>query len=173
MADLDLDAIAALRESRMFGVRAVLITPGQRDALVDEVRRLRAAIEDIPRHRQRTTPSGNRCADCIRPWPCPTEQARGDGDAVGDELEAPAYAQSVLPPEIAAQREKGWPDFHPETFCHRCGRRNINWWTTAEEWEAATANLPRKELEILCPQCFADMWEQETGERSAWQVRRG
>ncbi len=25
------------------------------------------------------------------------------------------------PTAIAEQRTKGWPDFHPEDFCHRCG----------------------------------------------------
>ena len=92
---------------------------------------------------------------------------------MGDELEAPAYAQSVLPSEIPAQRAKGWPDFHPETFCHRCGHRNMNWWTEGDDWATATDDLSRRELEILCPPCFADLWEQATGERVAWKVSRG
>jgi hypothetical protein len=33
-----------------------------------------------------------------------------------------AFAQgSKDPAEIAAQRNLGWPDFHPEDYCHRCG----------------------------------------------------
>jgi hypothetical protein len=27
-------------------------------------------------------------------------------------------------PWIAAERAAGWLNFHPEDFCHRCGRRN-------------------------------------------------
>ena len=26
--------------------------------------------------------------------------------------------------EINAQRDAGWPDFHPEDYCHRCGRHD-------------------------------------------------
>ena len=92
---------------------------------------------------------------------------------MADELEAPAYALSVLPTEIPAQRAKGWPDFHPETFCHRCGHRNMNWWTEGDDWATATDDLSRRELEILCPPCFAALWEQATGERVAWKVSRG
>lgn len=45
----------------------------------------------------------------------------------------------------------GWPDFHPETFCHRCGRRNIRAWFSPE-WPS----LVGSHAGILCPVCFAD-----------------
>ena len=91
---------------------------------------------------------------------------------MSDELEAPAYAMSVIPGEIIRQRSLGWPDFHPETFCHLCGRRNINWWTHGPEWLEATSDLPRKELEILCPVCFVNEHERVTGHRFAWHMER-
>jgi len=30
--------------------------------------------------------------------------------------------------DIAAQRGSGWPNFHPEDFCHRCGCQNVSWY---------------------------------------------
>ena len=89
-----------------------------------------------------------------------------------NELEAPDYVRSVLPSEILRQRENGWPDFHPETFCHRCGHRNANWWADGDDWETATASLPRGVMEILCPSCFAELYAEATGEFVAWSVRR-
>lgn len=59
--------------------------------------------------------------------------------------------ESVPVEAITEQRAKGWPDFHPEDFCHRCGRRNIKAWFSPE-WPA----LVGSHSGILCPQCFAD-----------------
>lgn len=60
--------------------------------------------------------------------------------------------KDYMPPDsIAAQRESGWPDFHPEDYCHRCGRRNIVSWF-APEW----LDLQGESAGILCPVCFAD-----------------
>ena len=92
----------------------------------------------------------------------PTKQA---------ELEAPTYAMSVTPAEILRQRENGWPDFHPETFCHHCGHRNApSWWTDAEAWNLVTADLPRGVMEILCPSCFANRYQQVTGAHVSWRM---
>lgn len=57
----------------------------------------------------------------------------------------------VDPEEIKRQRTLGWPDFHPEDYCHRCGRRNIKAWT-ATEWRELTGS----NAGILCPVCFTD-----------------
>lgn len=62
----------------------------------------------------------------------------------------PASA-SVDPAVIPAQRAAGWPDFEPEDFCHRCGRRNIRAWH-APEWVLLVGSFSG----ILCPVCFAD-----------------
>ena len=56
----------------------------------------------------------------------------------------------MTPVEIEEQRRLGWPDFHPEDFCHKCGRPNIRAWFSPE-WEA----LVGSHSGILCPVCFA------------------
>jgi len=58
--------------------------------------------------------------------------------------------ESVSPDAIVEQRAKGWPDFHPEAFCHQCGRPNIHSWFSPE-WVA----LAGSHGGILCPVCFA------------------
>lgn len=78
---------------------------------------------------------------------------------------------SVLPEEIIRQRALGWPDFHPEDFCHRCGRRNVtSWGADAEAWKVATRNRERGTADILCPSCFVVLHEQETGDWSHWHL---
>jgi hypothetical protein len=85
---------------------------------------------------------------------------------------APSWVHSVLPGEIHRQRSLGWPDFHPEDFCHRCGHRNIVWYANPDDWALATAELPRGVLEILCPSCFVTLREaaQPTGRGFGWHV---
>jgi hypothetical protein len=68
----------------------------------------------------------------------------------------------VDPQEIVAQRAKGWPDFHPEAYCHRCGRRNIRAWYSPE-WAVLTGGFDG----ILCPVCLADY---DTG--AIWKLTR-
>lgn len=63
--------------------------------------------------------------------------------------------------EIRAQRELGWPDFHPEDFCHRCGHRNISSWSVDD----ALWNEVLRPGEIVCPQCFVGLWEALNGKR--------
>ncbi len=72
----------------------------------------------------------------------------------------------AAPSEIVRQREAGWPDFHPEDFCHRCGRRNICWHVDSDLWNAVVDNRP----DILCPTCFVADYERKTGERPAWRL---
>lgn len=81
---------------------------------------------------------------------------------------APPWVESVTLDDLEVQRERGWPDFHPEDFCGRCGRRNPVWWTPSDVWNEATG--PEREL-ILCPSCFAVDHEAATGERSCWVFR--
>lgn len=69
---------------------------------------------------------------------------RGDGGGY-----APDWVESVRPDEIPRQRARGWPDFHPEDFCHRCGHRNPVW-CIDDRWPFDTL-----EDTILCPSCFA------------------
>lgn len=55
----------------------------------------------------------------------------------------------MTPELIAEQRAKGWVDFHPEDYCHQCGRPNIKAWFSPE-WEALYGDHGG----ILCPVCF-------------------
>lgn len=85
------------------------------------------------------------------------EASRQDG-------EVPAEDATAF---IAEQRQKGWLDFHPEDYCHRCGRPNIpSWWVDSEEWNRAA--LPH---DILCPQCFVAAWTAVTGLTVSWELR--
>lgn len=61
--------------------------------------------------------------------------------------------------ELDAQRRKGWPDFHPEDFCHRCGGPNTTWWVANDVWDYVMR--PGGAWEqwngIICPSCFGEM----------------
>lgn len=83
----------------------------------------------------------------------------------------PEQEGPVAPDEIERQRQRGWPDFHPEDFCHRCGRPNCSWWAASDAWNVATANVERGRLTVLCPPCFMTLWHEETGLRVSWEVR--
>jgi len=61
--------------------------------------------------------------------------------------------------QIEKQRAMGWPDFHPETYCHRCGRPNIPSWSV----DSALWNQAAEPHEILCPICFVTAYEERTG----------
>lgn len=54
----------------------------------------------------------------------------------------------VDPAEIREQRDRGWPDIHPEDYCHTCGRRNPVW--SSPEW----VELVGSHAGILCPLCL-------------------
>ncbi len=70
--------------------------------------------------------------------------------------------------KIAEQRSRGWPDFHPEAFCHRCGRPNLwSWYVDDTEWQVAVSDTAR----ILCPQCFVALWKEMTGFEGTWELR--
>lgn len=67
---------------------------------------------------------------------------------------------------IEQQREAGWPDMHPEDFCHRCGSRNVRSWSTPNEvWNAALG----KDSPIACPQCLSEAWEAKHG-LTTWRI---
>lgn len=63
-------------------------------------------------------------------------------------------------PEIAEQRERNWPDFHPEDYCHRCGGRNVkSWHAPSPVWNAVMEYVGGDEQwnGIICPQCLAEL----------------
>lgn len=81
-----------------------------------------------------------------------------------------ATLSGVTPEQILDQRRRGWPDFHPEDYCHRCGRPNLVWWVDSNLWNVATLGLQRERLEILCPSCFVQLWEARTGQTAVWRL---
>jgi len=90
-------------------------------------------------------------------------------DAVAPALEA-ANGRVTLA-EIDAQREKGWPDFHPEDYCHRCGGRNVYSWHAPDDvWNTVVAG---RWQEIICPQCFTDLAREAGVEPSVWMLQDG
>ena len=78
----------------------------------------------------------------------------------------------VDPAEIAAQRLAGWPDMHPEDYCHRCGVRNQIWYTDRAPWLAATSSWAAETGRegICCVNCLAAMHEEQTGGRVLWHL---
>jgi hypothetical protein len=86
---------------------------------------------------------------------------------------APDWVQAVLPEEIGRQRAMGWPDFHPEDFCHRCGRRNPVWSGDLRDWRIATEQRPRGVLDILCPSWIRDAAERGVVKLPLGFIREG
>lgn len=77
-------------------------------------------------------------------------------------------ANSVTPELIDEQRAKGWVDFHPEDYCHRCGNPNVSsWWVDPYEWKLVYPD----ESPIVCPPCFVAAWEKAAGGRVSWELR--
>jgi len=77
----------------------------------------------------------------------------------------------VNPAWIVEQRLAGWPDMHPEGFCHKCGNRNAVWNVDSREaWLAATgawaAETGREG--ICCLNCFTQMHEVRTEKKTPW-----
>lgn len=80
---------------------------------------------------------------------------------------------AVDPAAIVEQRAKGWPDFHPEDYCQRCGHRNMgSWFVAGTLWEAAKmareGDWPGSD--IVCPQCFTEAFEAATGLGVTWEL---
>lgn len=77
----------------------------------------------------------------------------------------------VDPEAIKLQRERGWPDFHPETFCHRCGGKNVRSWSVeSDRFNAAVAALGLNSVSIICPGCFVLGHEKATGMHCSWRL---
>lgn len=73
--------------------------------------------------------------------------------------------------EIVRQRGLGWPDFHPEDYCHRCGSRNAGSWSVdSDRFNAAVDALGLTNVTIICPSCFVYGHEKATGLRCSWQL---
>lgn len=77
---------------------------------------------------------------------------------------SPLWVGAVTVDEVARQRSLGWPDWHPEDFCHRCGRRNPIW--TTPDWQQAFPS----DAGIVCPSCFAHLADPERSR--IWEFRQ-
>lgn len=81
---------------------------------------------------------------------------------------------SVTLTDIVDQRATGWPDWHPEDYCHRCGHENVSWWTARETWDPVMRDGDPAGWgpweEIVCIPCFIELAEL-TGPRS-WRIVR-
>jgi hypothetical protein len=82
---------------------------------------------------------------------------------------------SVTIAEIDEQRRLGWPDFHPEDYCHRCGGINVpSWSVDSDRFNAALGPyLEQPYNGIVCPGCFARLHEAATGLTVTWQLVPG
>lgn len=81
---------------------------------------------------------------------------------------APPWVYAVTPSQVVAERANNWQQFHPEDFCHLCGRRNFSWWVASDLWNRAFANAPPGMTSILCPGCFVGLLG---GDGGTWELR--
>lgn len=95
-------------------------------------------------------------------------QARELG--VRDDAE-PGMSHCLDPSTIQQQRDRGWPDVHPEDYCHRCGAHNLSWHVDSDRFNAAMKSLGLTSGAIVCPSCFVEGHEAATGLRASWEVR--
>src|SRR5690606_34436776 len=62
--------------------------------------------------------------------------------------------------QLPTQKELGWPGFHPEDFCHRCGIRNVSWSVGSDLWSHIMG--PEETIKwdgIICVACFSELFE--------------
>ena len=86
-----------------------------------------------------------------------------------------ARVTRVTMQEIVEQRALGWPDFHPEDYCHRCGIGNISWWIDSDRFNTAMGGLPDGHAwnGIVCIQCFVELHQAATGLTCSWTLTPG
>jgi hypothetical protein len=88
---------------------------------------------------------------------------------------AEGLREAVSLDAIAEQRRLNWRDFHPERYCHRCGRLNVwSWSAPSPLWNPVMRNEDGSERfeGIVCPPCFALLCEQSgyvPPERHHWR----
>lgn len=86
----------------------------------------------------------------------------------------PTCSRAVTPEQIVEQRAKGWPDFHPEDYCHRCGGRNVySWHAPNEVWNQLREAELLPASDIVCPQCFTELARHQGIAPSVWHLIRG
>ena len=59
---------------------------------------------------------------------------------------------------------------HPEDYCHRCLNPNLSWFIDPAVWNPVMRpegdDAPWRWNEIICPQCFAELFEEKFGPTS-------
>ena len=72
---------------------------------------------------------------------------------------------------MATQRAAGWPEWHPEDYCHRCGGRNASWHVDSDRFNAAMGPPTLHRWNgIICPGCFVELHEAATGLTATWTL---
>ncbi len=83
---------------------------------------------------------------------------------------------SVTLEDIDAERASGWHNYHPEFYCHRCGCRNLTWWTDPETWNPvmrpAGVDTRWHWNEIICMPCFTELADLRAGRSLSWRIVR-
>ena len=74
--------------------------------------------------------------------------------------------RSIPVDEIERQRVLGWPEFHPEDYCHRCGLQNACWYAPSPLWNAVMGDSGQG---IVCMLCFVEIAEAK-GIVKAWRL---
>lgn len=74
--------------------------------------------------------------------------------------------------DIDDERERGWPGFHPEDYCHKCGNRNTpSWWVDSDRFNAAFGPPDQHPYNgIVCPPCLVLAHEAATGLTASWRL---
>jgi hypothetical protein len=78
--------------------------------------------------------------------------------------------QAVTVAYLRRQKAAGWPDVHPEDYCHRCGNRNISWWINSHIWNAVMESAFAPYDGIICPSCFGELFE-ACYPATSWELR--
>ncbi len=110
------------------------------------------------------TQGAHALIDILRPGETLTIQV-SEPVAVAESL--PAHVELA---EIDHQRFLGWPDFHPEDYCHRCGNRNIPSWSVDSDRFNIAMGREHQWNGIICPTCFVDLHEQASGLVTTWRL---
>ena len=72
--------------------------------------------------------------------------------------------------ELDQQHQRGWVDYHPEDFCHRCGNRNISWAVEHRLWAGVMERGGGDPWHgIVCIPCFIELHEVVLGE-ATWHL---
>lgn len=114
------------------------------------------------------SPHGEYNPEPGQSWWCPGTTTSAVNEMVTHERKTQA--------DFDHQRANGWPDFHPEDYCHRCGMPNICWGTPAEVWNPVMrpeGHDTRTWLwnEIICPICFVQLAQAKCERGIIWELQ--